>query len=63
MNPERRLEFSNGVLTLQQIFMQSERFDFFNSSSEVASAICLAELASERQLYHQDGPTTSPFGI
>ncbi|HZG22705.1 MAG TPA: hypothetical protein VE092_22065 [Herbaspirillum sp.] len=33
VNPNRRLEFSDGVLTLQQIFMQSEQFDFFNSGS------------------------------
>ncbi|MBW9335266.1 hypothetical protein FEE59_17290 [Herbaspirillum sp. RU 5E] len=32
VNPERRLEFSDGVLTLQQIFMQSEQFDFLNQS-------------------------------
>ncbi len=32
VNPDRRLEFSDGVLTLQQIFMQSEQFDFLNQS-------------------------------
>ncbi|UIN19860.1 hypothetical protein [Herbaspirillum frisingense] len=35
VNPNRRIEFSDGVLTLQQIFMQSEHFDFFNSGSSI----------------------------
>lgn len=33
VHPQRRLQFSDGVLTLQQIFTQSERFDFFNNDS------------------------------
>jgi hypothetical protein len=33
VHPNRSIEFSDGVLTLQQIFMQSEHFDFFNSGA------------------------------
>ncbi|MDR9834751.1 hypothetical protein [Herbaspirillum huttiense] len=38
VNPDRRLQFSDGVLTLQQIFMQSEQFDFLHQSGSGSGA-------------------------
>lgn len=62
VHPNRRLEFSDGVLTLQQIFMQSERFDFLNSSSDASFAVDPALLIGALHQQHRDSLTTLFFG-
>ncbi|WP_017451721.1 hypothetical protein [Herbaspirillum rubrisubalbicans] len=61
-NPNRRLEFSDGVLTLQQIFMQSEQFDFLNQSgSSVEYEVHVAD-AYGRPLPEWGHAALFPFG-
>ncbi|BEV16368.1 hypothetical protein HBDW_31560 [Herbaspirillum sp. DW155] len=62
VNPNRRLEFSDGVLTLQQIFMQSEQFDFLNQSgSSVGAQLHVADVEG-RPLPQWHHGSTFPFG-
>ncbi|RAM64812.1 hypothetical protein [Herbaspirillum rubrisubalbicans] len=62
VNPNRRLEFSDGVLTLQQIFMQSEQFDFLNQSgSSVEYEVHVAD-AYGRPLPEWGHAALLPFG-
>lgn len=65
VHPQRRLQFSDGVLTLQQIFTQSERFDFFNNDSSApdgpgAAAQHLAALAASPEASVM---ASYPFGV
>lgn len=61
VNPNRRIEFSDGVLTLQQIFMQSEHFDFFNSGSSVDGHVYIA-YAHDAHAPDPVHATSYPFG-
>ncbi|MFJ3057614.1 hypothetical protein [Herbaspirillum sp. NPDC087042] len=62
VHPERSLEFSDGVLTLQQIFMQSERFDFLNSSSDASLAVHPSVVFGELHQHHRGATTTLFLG-
>ena len=62
VHPNRSLEFSDGVLTLQQIFMQSERFDFLNSGSDTSFAVHPATLIGEWHQHHRESMMTSLLG-
>ncbi|EIJ48137.1 hypothetical protein GWL_23790 [Herbaspirillum sp. GW103] len=62
VNPNRRLEFSDGVLTLQQIFMQSEQFDFLNQSGSGVAAHLYVAHAHDRPLPQWDHGAAFPLG-
>jgi len=62
VNPNRRLEFSDGVLTLQQIFMQSEQFDFLNQSGSSLGHDSHVADACGRPLPEWTSGSPYPFG-
>ncbi|WP_413457109.1 hypothetical protein [Herbaspirillum huttiense] len=62
VNPNRRLEFSDGVLTLQQIFMQSEQFDFLNQSGSSLGHDAHVADAFSRPLPEWMSGSPYPFG-